>query len=246
MFGHFPVPASGTFRFISSYVTISGQRPLDKKHSRREGPVREFVGDIGSDRAFPAWVERRPRARLDLHARGHIRDFAAWEEGGILDEERLSVDMALIRNDLTVGCQIVDMTCQSGPQAPTNVSEARRPEILEQRGPLLVRQAARHGRVTLSFETETVAEHHEIDVLGKAFNESEGLGQGHPALKEQPRMPLGPLVEQGVENKANPKVLFHVARQRVEAGCRRFENIPPVLLWQSEEWFKASGHTAAT
>ena len=78
------------------------------------------------------------------------------------------------------------------------------------------------------------------------LNEPEGLGQGRPTLEEQPRMPLGTPIEQRVEHQADPEVLLHVARQRIEAGRRRFEDIPPVLLRQGEERVEASGHAATT
>ena len=133
---------------------------------------------------------------------------------------------------MTAGLEFVKLPRQISPQVSSNVCPARRHKILEQHVPLLVRQAAHHGRVALSFKTQTVAEHHEIDVLGKALDESEDLGQGCPALEEQPRMPPGPVVEQRVEHQADPEVLLHVAWQRIETRSRRFEDIPPVLLRQ--------------
>lgn len=130
---------------------------------------------------------------------------------------------------------IKGVTSQSWPGSSADLA----PASIFTCGPFLVRQPTRGGWIALSFEAKALAGNHEINVLRKPVDEPERLGQGRPTFEEQPRMPFGTPVEQRVEHQADPEVLLDVARQRIEVGRRRFEDIPPVLLRQGEERFEA-------
>ena len=129
-------------------------------------------------------------------------------------------------------------------QVSANVADARRPEFFEEGGSFPVRQVACYGRVTLPLEAKAVTMDDEIDVLGEPLDKSEGLGQRRTALEEQSRMPVGQSVVERIEDKADPEILLHVAGQRIEAACRRLEDIPSVLLREGEKGFGISIHTA--
>ena len=139
-------------------------------------PVGQFIGDIGSDGAVQTRAERRARSRLNPHARSHIGDIVTRKEGGVLDEERLSGAVILIRNDVVSLPEIIDQRRQCGSQVSENVGAARGSDLFEESVPSVVRETGCNGGVAFSFEAKAFPVDDKIDVLGKPLDEPERLG----------------------------------------------------------------------
>ena len=101
-----------------------------------ERPVCQFVGDVRRDRAGQARVERRSRSRLDPYARGHVGDIGRWIQGWVLDEDRLPVDVTLIRADPALIPYLIHQLGQRGAHVSENVVAAGFRQLLEESAPL--------------------------------------------------------------------------------------------------------------
>ena len=89
--------------------------------------------------------------------------------------------------------------------------------------------------MSFSKEAKVIAKDHEIDIFRKPFDESKGFRQGGSTFQKQSGMPVRELLVEQVEHETDPKVLFHIAWQRVQATSRRFEYISSVPLRKSKE-----------
>ena len=75
----------------------------------------------------------------------------------------------------------------------------------------------------------------EVDVLGEAADQPEGLGEGGSALEQQVRVTLGQRVEEEVEDEADPEILLDIVRRRAEAAGRGGDHVAPVPLRGARE-----------
>ena len=72
----------------------------------------------------------------------------------------------------------------------------------------------------LSGLSQIATENRDVDVLGEAGDQAEGLGQGSAPLEQEPRSASSQSVEQGIQGPADPEVLLDVLNRRTQArGC---------------------------
>src|ERR1700728_4603101 len=75
---------------------------------------------------------------------------------------------------------------------------------------------------------DVVAENGDVDVFGKAFDQTVGLGQRCPALEEQARLPARQLMVERLERPADSEVFLDIADRRAKPVGGREKSVETI------------------
>lgn len=119
------------------------------------------------------------------------------------------------------GSGVGETSGEEGPERTRDVSAARVADRVEPGPALLVQESLRiFHRSRLA---EVVPEYRDVDVLGEALNQTEGLRQGCAAVEEQTGSSGRSFPIEGIQGPADPEVLLDVADRGAEpiSGCQK-------------------------
>lgn len=94
---------------------------------------------------------------------------------------------------------------------------------------------------------EVIAEHGDVNVLGKPLDQTMSLRQRRAAFEEQARPPSRQAVVEHLQRPGDPEVLLDVAKRRAKPLRSVEEEIAPVATWRCDDLtVGVCGHRAAS
>jgi len=180
---------------------------------------RQVVRNVWRDRCRNVGVERRLRTGLDFHGGADVV-VGCGRDGGIPEQQGLAVFVVRIefQVEAAIGNDGSGDLSEFIRQWAGDVGLTSQPDGFKTSPALLAAQGVQFCH--LSGLSQIATENRDVDVLGEAGDQAEGLGQGSAPLEQEPRSASSQSVEQGIQGPADPEVLLDVLNRRTQArGC---------------------------